>query len=172
MGGEIGLMHAEVLQWVKRWATDESISVLDIGGRDVNGTCRELFPQASYTVLDALPGPNVDILANAAEWNPDGRRWDLVLCTEVFEHTPDWRGICEAAYQACRLGGRFVVTCATGDRSPHSAIAATDLQPGEHYANVTPQELGEALAAAGFAEVELQVIRNGLDLQATAVRPA
>src|SRR6266508_301412 len=143
-------MHPEVLEWVGRWATDEPTSVLDIGGRDVNGTPRPLFPAASYTVLDARPGVNVDVVADAATWTPD-REYDLVLCTEVFEHTAVWRE-----------------TCAGPGRSPHSAIEATDLQPGEQYANIEPDELDKALLDAGFARVHVE--QAGLDVRAEAVR--
>ena len=160
-------MHPEVLEWVGRWATDEPISVLDIGGRDVNGTPRPLFPAASYTVLDARPGVNVDVVADAATWTPD-REYDLVLCTEVFEHTAVWREICATAVKALRPGGRLVVTCAGPGRSPHSAIEATDLQPGEQYANIEPNELDKALLDAGFARVHVE--QAGLDVRAEAVR--
>jgi SAM-dependent methyltransferase len=162
-------LHAEVYAFVQGYSTVEPIKVLDIGGRDVNGTCRALFPHASYTVLDALPGPNVDIVANAATWHPDGF-WDLILCTEVFEHTPDWRGICEMAYAACKPGGRFLISCASGDRLPHSAIDEQPIRPEEHYANVDATELGEVLSAVGWQDLELRLIRGGLDLQATAVK--
>lgn len=160
-------MHPEVLDWVGLWATTEPISVLDIGGRDLNGSTRPLFPNADYTALDLRPGPGVDVVADATTWVPD-RVWDLVLCTEVFEHTPDWPQVCKTAFAACRPGGRFVVTCAGPGRAPHSGIAATGLTPGEYYANLSTQELHAGLAAAGWSEVRVERLR--LDLRGTAVK--
>src|SRR5690348_12418414 len=115
------LVHSAVMDYVSRFASEETIEVLDIGGRSVNGTARAAFPHAACTVLDIRSGDDVDIVADAAAWEPE-REWDLVLCTEVFEHTPDYPAICATALKACRPGGRFVVTCAAPGRPPHSAF--------------------------------------------------
>jgi len=160
-------MHTEVTEWVSRYATTDPVMVLDIGGRDVNGTCRSLFPNATYCVLDLREGDNVDIVADAATWAPD-REYDLVLCTEVFEHTPDWRLICKTAFAACKPGGRFVVTCAGPGRHPHSAIEATGLRPGEYYENVSKADLSEALLAVGWGDVTVERLR--LDTRGVAVK--
>lgn len=163
-------MHAEALAWVRRYATAGPVAVLDIGGRDINGTCRPLFPAAAvYTSVDLQPGRGVDVVADITTWTPD-RAYDLVLCAEVFEHTAAWRDICAAAHGACRPGGRLVVTCAGPGRAPHSAVDGAELRPGEHYANVTADELADALTAAGWVDVETDVL--GADVRATAVRPA
>jgi SAM-dependent methyltransferase len=163
-------MHAEVLDWVTAHATDEPVSVLDIGGRDVNGTVRAAFPGADpYLVLDLRSGENVDVVANAATWAPD-REFDVVVCTEVFEHTPDWAAICATAFKALRVGGRFVVTCAGPGRGPHSGISAFGGPTSEEwYANVGPDELGRVLAACGFRDVTVQTARE-VDVRAVAWR--
>lgn len=141
--------------------------MLDIGGRDVNGTCRHLFPNARYVTLDALEGPNVDIVADAAEWTPTSRH-DFVLCTEVFEHTERWPDICVTAYKACRTGGTFLVTAAGPGRSVHSGISETADPTGEWYENIDPDRLRKELEAAGWQEIEVDVA--GLDVRATARR--
>lgn len=156
-----------MIDWVGRWATDEPVTVLDIGGRDLNGSTKSLFPNASHTVLDLRPGPGVDIVADAATWAPD-RAYDLVLCTEVFEHTPDWALICKTAFAACRAGGRFIVTCAGPGRAPHSGIEATAIRPGEYYGNLSKQDLHDGLLAAGWSDVVVERLR--LDVRATAVK--
>lgn len=161
-------MHPEVLAWVSQWATDEPITVLDMGGQDLNGSCRGLFPAAEYVALDVAPGTGVDIVADAATWIPD-RAYDLVLSTEVFEHTPDWSAMCKTAFEACRPGGVFVVTCAGPGRHPHSGRIAGPIQPGEYYQNLDVAGLRGGLEGAGFAEVHVQ--QAGQDLQASARRP-
>jgi hypothetical protein len=76
------------MAWIAKYATSEPVTVLDIGGRDVNGSPQQLFPAAAvYTVLDIRPGDDVDIVANAATWDPDGQQWDLIIAAETFEHT-------------------------------------------------------------------------------------
>jgi SAM-dependent methyltransferase len=164
-------MHAEAMAWVERFATDAPVSVLDLGGRDINGTPRALFPTASYTCLDVVPGPGVDIVADAATWQPGGRRWDLVLSTELFEHTPDWPQACSTAWRALRPGGRFIVTTAAPGRPPHSGRDGGVLQFGEYYANVNPEELRAALEGAGFVKVEIDVQPSPADVRAVATKP-
>jgi hypothetical protein len=154
-------MHREVIEWVSRWATSDPVVVLDIGGRDLNGSTKPLFPGADYTVLDIRPGAGVGIVADAATWTPD-REYDLVLCTEVFEHTPDWPQICVTAHKALRAGGRFVVTCAGPRRAPHSGIEATPLLPGEYYQNLDVAGLRGGLEGAGFAEVYVEQVARDL----------
>lgn len=161
-------MHDQAYNYVQRFGTSSALSILDIGGRDLNGTTRPLFPYANpYVVMDLREGSNVDIVADAATWQPD-REYDMVLCTEVFEHTPHWPDICNTAYKALKPGGRFVVTCAGPGRPEHSGIEATGLQPGEYYGNVEPDQLAGVLMSAGFSNVECN--QFALDIQATAVR--
>lgn len=168
-------MHTEVLSWVSLFRSDEDLSVLDIGGRDLNGTTRRLFPNADpYHVLDLRPGPNVDIVADAADWKPqlypNHIPYDLVLCTETFEHTPRWAEIIETTWRALRPGGWLIFTCAGPGRPPHSGVSAKwDLDPGEHYANVSAAEIRKVLEEQGWTEIETH--QAALDTQGKAVKP-
>lgn len=164
-------MHAEAFEWVSRHATDEPVRLLSLGGRDVNGNCDSLFPNAAITVLDICPGDGVDIVADAATWDPGEQRWDVLLSTECFEHTASWRAILRTAHAACAPGGRLIVTTAAPGRPPHSAVDGEfRLLPGEHYANIRPAELERALIAAGWAEVVVDVREFPADVRATAVK--
>jgi len=163
-------MHAEAYEYVQRFATDATLSVLDIGGRNVNGTVRDLFPAADYTALDVLPGDGVDIVADAATWTPD-RTYDLIVCTEVFEHTPDWPAILCTAYIAAAPGARIVLTMAGPGRPEHSAIDGGPLRPDEHYRPVDPDELAVCLAAADWAQVDVEFRPSPADTRATATKP-
>lgn len=159
-------MHPEAYEWVTRHATDDPVSVLDIGGRDVNGSPRPLFPNATvYTVLDIAPGDNVHIVADASSWTPD-REYDVVVCTEVFEHTPVWPQICATAHKATAAGGMFIATMAGPGRDPHSAVDGRQLRDGEYYGNVDPDDLRRALADAGWRPV--LVDQHGADVRAFA----
>jgi hypothetical protein len=163
-------VHAEAYDWVARLATDQPVSVLDLGGFDVNGTPRALFPNADpYIVLDIMDGPNVDIIADAALWTPD-RECGVILTTEVFEHTPVWPQICETAYAACEPGGLFIATMAGPGRAPHSAVDGGPLRPGEHYENVDPAELRRVLEDCGWRDIVVDYQPKPADVRAAAMK--
>jgi SAM-dependent methyltransferase len=169
-------MHPEALAWIARFATTEPVRVLDIGGRDVGGpwggSPRELFPNADpYFVLDIAAGEDVDIVADAATWQPNGQRFDVLISAECFEHASDWPAICAAAYAALTPGGRFIATMAGPGRPPHGARGAPGLETGEHYANVRPDRLAAVLDRIGFVEVTVDVQRSPADVRAVATRP-
>lgn len=129
----------------------DDVTVLDIGGRDVNGTPRQLFPKtARYVAVDIRPGESVDIVGDAAELNLR-KRFDFVLCTEVLEHAERAAEIVGVAAKHLRPGGLFVATMAGPGRARHGSDGGS-LAAGEFYRNVPPEMLGEWLAAAGFAD--------------------
>lgn len=167
-------MHDAVRWWVKLWV-DAWVSpgvpaaVLDIGGRDVNGCCRDLFGEADYRVLDLRPGENVDIVADAATWEPD-LAYHAVLSTEVFEHTPDWRAIIATAFRALAPGGIFIATAASPGRPAHSGIDGNALQPGEHYAGISRWDLDRALRDAGFTGIQVDEQLYPADVRCVAWR--
>jgi methyltransferase family protein len=166
-------LHSEAWGWLTRHATTDPVSVLDLGGRVVNwDSPRVLFPNAtSYTVLDILPGPGVDIVADAATWNPNGRRYDVAVAAELFEHAPEWPAICRTAFAALAPGGQFIVTTAAPGRPPHSGVDGMALRFGEFYANVPPAALQAALEDAGFVDIEVDVQPSPSDVRAVATRP-
>lgn len=165
-------VHEQAMEWIAKHATTEPVTVLDLGGRDINGSPRRLFPRAVYTVLDIRPGDGVHIVADAATWDPGDDLWEVVICAETFEHTAAWRAICRTAWRACAPGGRFIVTTAAPGRPPHSAVDGEfRLLPGEHYANIRPAELERVLAAAGWADVVTDVQPSPADVRAAAVKP-
>lgn len=166
-----GSLHIEAMAWVARHATNEPVTVLDLGGRDLNGSVRALWPHAAvYRVVDILPGDGVDIVADAAKWAPDAF-YDVVVCCEVFEHTLVWSQIIETAYKACKPGGTFIATMAGPDRPSHSGIdGGPDLHPGEFYENIDPARLKRVLAEVGWEDivVDQQVSPFPCDLRCLA----
>lgn len=127
--------------------------MLEIGGRNINGSIRPLFG-ADYTALDLAPGPGVDIVADAATWEP-GETFDAVVCCEVLEHTPDAEAIVATMGKAVGPGGSLIITAACPDRAPHSAVDGGPLRPGEFYRNVDPTDLSRWLRAIGTCEVDV-----------------
>jgi hypothetical protein len=147
-------MHRQALEYVHEHAPLNARAVLDIGGRDINGSPRGLFtgPEV-YRVLDIEPGPGVQIVADAATWSPD-REYDVVVCCEVFEHASRWRDILFTALKACKPGGTLVATMAGPGRALHSGIdGGPTLYAGETYQNIDQLDLLDALETAGWEEI-------------------
>lgn len=158
-------MHDAAWVYVSWYRTDEPLSVLEAGSRDVNGSVRGLFPHARWVGVDIAPGPGVDVVADFADYqHPEPV--DLVISTEVLEHTPRWRDVVAAAARNLKPEGRFVLTAASHGRAPHSAVDGGPVGPDEHYENIDPPTLADELAR-WFTVVDVQV--EGTDVQAMAV---
>jgi len=163
-------MHDQAFAWVAEHATRDEVTVLDLGGRNVNGTVRDLFPNATkYTAVDIRPGDGVDVVADASTWVPD-MEYDVVVSTETFEHTPVWPDIVLTAHKACKTGGRVILTMAGPGRPEHSAVDGGPLQPSEYYGNVDPEQLRSALIAAGFKNITVDYRVSPADTRAVAVK--
>ena len=168
-------MHAEAFAYVSDAAARAGVkrpglSVLDIGGRDVNGTTREVFQSATeYVIVDISAHPSVDVVCDAADLDL-GRRFDVVVSTECLEHAERAPEIVAAAFQHLHPGGVFIATMAGPGRAPHGEHGAAHPKPGEFYRNVEPDQLERWLIAAGFEEFEID--RHGTDLRCMAWKGA
>ena len=152
-------MHAEAMSWLSEQAAGlQGVdTVIDLGGRNINGSPRGLWPSAEWTVVDLHPGPGVDVVADCRDWAPE-EKVDLVVCAEVLEHTDDVPGVLDSAASWLTQGGTLLITAAADPRAPHSHHDGGPLQPGEHYANVTEQALQEALSV-GWYDPEVVIDR-------------
>lgn len=163
-------MHDEAFSYVVRATAGlHPESVVEFGSRNINGSCRQLFPGVEYCGLDIFPGPGVDVVADASTWQPD-REYDLAVSTEVFEHTSSWGDIIVTAFKALRSGGLFVVTAAGPHRAPHSAVHGGPVGT-EYYQNIELGQLTEALVAAGFEARDAEWHPARGDVYATGGRP-
>lgn len=143
-------MHAEAMVWVADNLPAIPGDVLDVGGRNINGSPRHLFPTAdTFVTTDLVATPDVDIPGDITTLGLEDFA-DTVLCLEVLEHVENWPAIVAACAAACRPGGTVIVTCAGPGRAPHSASDGGELQPGEWYRNVSVDELEDVMEAAGL----------------------
>lgn len=163
-------MHAEAWAFIATTAhrLGPFGSVLDLGGRDVNGSPRSLFPDARYVAVDIVAGPGVDVVADATTYRPTDR-FDLALCAETLEHVPDPGGFVATAWGALKPGGLFIVTAACPPRAPHSAVDGGPLRPGEFYRNVEESTLASWLV--GWKDADIEVHSDRGDTYAVARKP-
>lgn len=150
-------MHAAAFEWARKcslWLPRRA-SVLEIGSRDVNGSVRPLFGYCPYHGIDALDGPGVDEVADAATWRPPAGRWfDTVVSTECLEHARDAAAVCRTAFEALAPAGAFILTAAAPSRPPHSGVDGGKVRPGEFYRGVSAADLRAWLAPFAVALVD------------------
>lgn len=153
-------MHDAAYEWVAQHAIGGS--VLEIGGRDINGSVRCLFG-SEYTSIDLVDGPGVDVVADVTEYEPRDE-FDVVVCCEVLEHTE--ADIIGAAHRLLRKGGTLIFTAAGPGRAPHSAVDGGLLRQWEVYRNIDRDFLVAKLL--GFSTFTIDVA--GDDIRAVAVK--
>ena len=128
--------------------------VLDIGSLDINGGAREWLPLSiPYIGVDLELGPNVDVACPAQLLDFKSHEFDLVIASEVFEHTPYWK---EIFAQMCRMtkpGGAVLITCATTGRLEHGTTRSDNgyaapfvVNQHEYYRNVSLRQAKNAIA--------------------------
>lgn len=161
-------MHPGSFEFVSRFATGDALTVVEIGSRDINGTVRPLFPAAVWIGLDLYAGPSVDVVCDALDYNPENPV-DIVLIAEVFEHCRYWGEVLHHVAGWIKPGGRILITCAGPGRDPHSHHDGGELRDGEHYENVTQDQLAEELSHAGFRDIEVSGNEYWRDTYATAI---
>lgn len=153
-------MHSQVLDWVSEsvewWKskTKDKNSVLEFGSLDINGSVRSILEPISdrYIGIDPAFGKGVDIVADASVFR-DTELFDIVVCCEVFEHTPKWPEIVRNAHRNLKPSGLFIATMAGEGRPPHSAIDENPIRPHEYYGNVTVSALRQEMAIFSNYEV-------------------
>lgn len=120
------------------------LDILDVGGRNVNGTVHQLFDGSIFTTTDIMNDDGVDFVVdfsnNSEVENLNfGEKFDVAISTEVLEHAPEWQNIVTNMVDSVKSGGWIVITCATDGRPPHSAIDGHYLtaEDTEYYGNVS-----------------------------------
>lgn len=173
-------MHPEAYAGLKKMLDESGLDLndqyraLDLGGRNVNGSIRNLLPHAQWTGLDIVDGPGVDIVRDATiDWfygHADSEtnrvsRFDIIVSTEMFEHVKDWRDVIRTCTQMLDSSGEEMIffTCASIGRRPHGASGEWDPPPGEWYQNVSKDDMEDRLSKY-FAHYEVTYNPNPGDI--------
>lgn len=165
-------MHPAAFHWAKITIPEVPGRVLEIGGADINGSIRNFFYWNEYTCVDIEDANGVDVVAPFVDWakEQEEQSYDLIVCFEVFEHTPDWRQMVNQTYRLLSSGGRFIGTCASGSREPHSSRNEDYMPEDEYYENVKPSKFVNQLEKAGYVDYRIDVLRRSADLRWTATK--
>ena len=166
-------MHEAAYRFIADMVTklEPRYSVIELGARIVagnwaySGPVRSLFTNArEYIGVDIAPGPNVNLVDNAATVTMVPG--DTVVCCETLEHTPEAEEICHNAWRLLEDGGVFLMTTAGEGRVPHSAVDGGPIRDGEFYRNVTRDDLRIWLKPFRFFLID----RVATDIRALAVK--
>ena len=119
----------------------KSQQVLEIGSLNINGSVRVFFENCNYIGVDVGSGPDVDVIAQGQDLTYDDGMFDVVISTEVFEHTPHWREIFLNMSRMTRPAGLVIFTCASTGRREHGTRRTTPhdapLLQTDYYKNLT-----------------------------------
>lgn len=141
-------MHESVVEWMTAKVEQYELAdknVLEVGSRYVNGTNRDLFT-GPYWGIDLRAGDCVDWVWNI-EQEPVltdyyGRPFDVVVCTEMLEHTPfPGKALANIAL-SLSPGGKLLLTT----RSPGFAV-----HDEPDYWRYTAKDLDTLLHFSGLA---------------------
>ena len=89
--------------------------ILEVGSLDINGSIRNViskFIPCSYTGVDIAPGKGVDSLCSAANLiSTFGENsFDIVIATELLEHTFNWKSVVSNIKCVCKCSGYILIT--------------------------------------------------------------
>ena len=90
--------------FLRRYAT--TASVLDVGAGGVEYSA--LFP--NRTTFDIDPARHPDIVGDAADMPFEDSSYEVIICSEVFEHLPDPQKVVGELRRVLKPGGLLVLT--------------------------------------------------------------
>ena len=120
----------------------EKYSVVDIGSNDINGSVKELLSGNEYVGVDLEKGPNVDYVLNGQDLEKIGKKFDITISCECFEHAKNWAKIFDSMYKVLNNDGVLIFTCASRGRIEHGTNRTHPEHPmiGNYYKNLNKSD--------------------------------
>ena len=123
----------------------KDVDILEIGSFDVNGNMRNLFNFCkTYTGLDLVNGPNVDIVMNGSDIDRLNKKFDIVISCECFEHAKNWNIIFEKMCKVANDNSFVIFSVASKGRIEHGTERSGNWQsPGnndDYYLNLDKKD--------------------------------
>jgi SAM-dependent methyltransferase len=157
--------------------------VLGIGTFNVCGTENEYFENCDFQGLDLGPGPGVDIVCPAQDYDAPSNTFDTIISCECFEHNPYYKETIINAIRMLKSGGLFLFTCATTGRPIHGVKSLEEESQkkfsnwktmpnvlkenwdNEYYKNLTEEDIRECIDIDDeFEFYQFKVETNHCDL--------
>lgn len=157
--------------------------VLGVGTFDVCGTENGFFHKCDYSGLDIGPGPGVDIVCPAQDYNAPDSTYDTIISCECFEHNPYYKETIQNIVRLLKSGGLFLFTCATTGRPVHGVKSLEEESKkkydnwktmpnviredwdNEYYKNLTEEDIRKCVNIDGiFLDYKFEVNEEHCDL--------
>jgi SAM-dependent methyltransferase len=138
---------AERRKFIHEWIAhcEPKGRILDLGAGPISFS-RVHYP--TVTTFDQVAGPGVDVVGDVHTLSSSfpNKKFDTIVCTEIFEHTKDPLRAIEQIYEILEKGGMFI----------GSAPLVHELHGEEYgdYWRITPQ--GWELILARFHNIKVQ----------------
>jgi SAM-dependent methyltransferase len=157
--------------------------VLGVGTFNVCGTEDYFFDDCEYQGLDLGPGPGVDIVCPAQDYNAPDANYDTIISCECFEHNPYYKETIQNIIRLLKPGGMFLFTCATTGRPVHGTKSLEEESKkkysnwktmpnvsredwdNDYYKNLTEEDIRECVNIDEiFSSYKFEVETNHCDL--------
>ncbi len=129
-------------QWLSQ-LPDQSLSVLDVGGRIQPYRPLLNRRESKYVAVDIRRSPLVNVVANAEQIPFQDEQFDLVICTQVLQYVPDPRRAIAEMFRLLKPGGHLLL----------SVPAAYPRDSEQEYWRFLPHALKTLVAPFGMAEI-------------------
>lgn len=146
--------------------------VLDVGSADINGNNCYLFENCEYFGCDVIEGRNVNIVGFCHELNFFTATFDVIISTECLEHDLFYTASLRRCFQMLKVGGLFLMTCATTNRDEHGTLrrrpvsSLTTKLNINYYRNLTEADINQVLnTPVTFEDGEFSTNKTHNDLQ-------
>ncbi|MDQ6835522.1 MAG: class I SAM-dependent methyltransferase [Actinomycetota bacterium] len=125
----------------------------------------ELSPEAAEVARGRGLGEIVQGPLEHLPWRPDS--FELIVCLDVIEHTPDDRVALQELWRVCRPGGFLLVTVPA-----YQSLWSQHDESNHHYRRYSRRSLGAAATQAGWSLGRMSGFNSLLLAPAAAVRLA
>lgn len=110
-------MSESIREWTKRMRQMfpfEAGKVLDVGSLNVNGTVKDLFPDAeNYVGIDFREGKDVDLVLDGHDIDQFQYDFDTIVCMNMLEHDDAFWITLEKMNQKLKTGGYLFIAVPT-----------------------------------------------------------
>jgi SAM-dependent methyltransferase len=164
------MAHKEQVEYVNRVKKNlpdyfKNKKVLGIGTFDVCGTENSFFTDCDYQGLDIGPGPGVDIVCPAQDYEAPDDSYDCIISCECFEHNPFYKETIQNSIRMLKPGGLFLFTCATTGRPIHGTKSSDLIDSLKHDRWITmPNVFREDWDNEYYKNLTEEDIRNCVDV--------